>query len=261
MGSAERLDEAVSAFGGAVTSKLSNPAVTGAPADQLRAPLEGLFRELALLDGHPPGTVELIGETSLASLSTRPDYAVTRGNALIGFIEVKAPGKGANPRKFAGDHDRKQWQKLKCLPNLLFTDGNEFSVWNSGVLLGRVVVLEGDVEKSGAALKAPLELRATVSAFLSWKPIPPGTAKELAVVVARLCRLLRDEVTEEMGRDNAALESLAKEWRELLFPQADNAQFADGYAQAVTFGLLMAKAKGISLSNGIGHAALELPQQ
>jgi hypothetical protein len=36
------------------------------------------------------------------------------------------------------------------------------------------------------------------------------------------------------------------------------AQFADGYAQAVTFGLLVARARGISLSNGIDHAAQEL---
>ena len=210
------------------------------------------------MDGHPPGAVQLIGETTLASLSTRPDYAVVSGNALIGFIEVKAPGKGANPRKFSGNHDRQQWQKLKCLPNVLFTDGNEFSVWNNGELLGRVVELDGDVEKSGAALKAPPDLLNLVSAFLNWEPVPPRTAKELAVVAARLCRLLRDEVVEEIGRENAALKSLAKEWRELLFPQADNAQFADGYAQAVTFGLLMAKAKDISLSTGIGHAALEL---
>ena len=43
-----------------------------------------------------------------------------------------------------------------------------------------------------------------------------------------------------------------------MFPQADDAQFADGYAQAVTFGLLMARAQGIPLDKGIAHAALAL---
>lgn len=43
-------------------------------------------------------------------------------------IEVKAPGKGADPRRFTVEHDRKQWNKLKSLPNLLYTDGNSFSV-------------------------------------------------------------------------------------------------------------------------------------
>jgi hypothetical protein len=41
-----------------------------------------------------------IGEASLADLKTRPDYAVTVHGALAGFIEVKAPGKGADPRRF-----------------------------------------------------------------------------------------------------------------------------------------------------------------
>ena len=48
----------------------------------------------------------MVGETSLADIKTRPDYAVTRGGALSGFIEIKAPGKGADPRRFRDPHDR-----------------------------------------------------------------------------------------------------------------------------------------------------------
>ena len=77
MTSPEHLDAAISAYGEMTKSKLSNPAATGAPEDQLRAPLEGLFKELATLAGNPAGTVTLVGETTLAALSTRPDYAVT----------------------------------------------------------------------------------------------------------------------------------------------------------------------------------------
>src|SRR5690242_5789826 len=61
-----------------------------------------------------------------------------------------------------------------------------------------------------------------------------------------------------MGRGSPALTGLAHDWRKLLFPQADNAQFADGYAQAVTFGLLVARARGISLAKGTDSAAQEL---
>ena len=41
----------------------------------------------------------------------------------------KAPGKGADPRKFKDVHDRAQWDKLHSLPNLMYTDGNAFSLW------------------------------------------------------------------------------------------------------------------------------------
>jgi uncharacterized protein len=51
-----------------------------------------------------------------------------------------------------------------------------------------------------------------------------------------LCRLLRDEVAEALAEESDALTTLAADWRDLLFPQATDKQFADGYAQAVTFG-------------------------
>ncbi len=74
---------------------------------------------------------------------------------------------------------------------------------------------------------------------------------QLAEVSARLCRLLRDEVTEQMARGGKALTDLAADWRKLLFPNATDEEFADGYAQAVTFGLLMARARDIPLSGGL----------
>jgi type I restriction-modification system DNA methylase subunit len=65
-------------------------------------------------------------------------------------------------------------------------------------------------------------------------------------------------VVEQMQLGSPALTELAKDWRVLLFPQATDAEFADGYAQAVTFGLLVARARDISLAEGIDHAAQEL---
>ena len=104
---------AISTFGASAKSKLSNPAIDGSPEDQLRAPLEILIKDLAEIAGH---TALLVGETSLGDLKIRPDYAVSVGNALTGFIEIKAPGKGADPRKFSDKHDKEQWAKLKALP-------------------------------------------------------------------------------------------------------------------------------------------------
>lgn len=248
----------VSAFGAATKRKLSNKAATGAPEDQLRAPLEDLVKNLAELSGLTRDHVTLVGETTLAHLATRPDYSVTARNALIGYIEVKAPGTGADPRRFTDDHNKKQWLKLKTLPNLIYTDGNSFSLWQDGQLVDSVVHLEGDVETSGAALTAPPALQGLLSNFLTWQPIPPRNAKQLAQVSARLCRLLREEVAEELERNNPGLTSLAGEWRNLLFPDASNEQFADGYAQAVTFGLLVARVRNLDLSKGLDAAANEL---
>ena len=256
------LAEAISAFGAEAKAKLSNSGATGQPEDQLRAPLEKLFEAFAELTGKT-GMVTLVGETSLAGMQTRPDYSVTIGTgkakALVGFVEVKAPGKGCDPRKFKGEHDKAQWAKLKALPNLIYTDGNGFSLWQDGELKS-LVQLDGDIETDGAKLGAPAALLPLIEGFLGWNPIPPKTAHALAVTAARLCRFLRDEVVEQMAPEDSALRDLAKDWRGLLFPEANDAQFADGYAQAVTFGLLMARSEKIELADGLETVAHELAE-
>ena len=150
-----------------------------------------------------------------------------RVKALFRARAIKAPGKGADPRRYKG-HDQEQWEKLQSLPNLMYTDGNAFSLWQ----IGELVELQGDIETSGAKLAAPPELVARFDNFLRWEPIPPKSAAELANVSARLCRLLRDEVTEQLAERSPALTALAADWRKLLFPEANDQQFADGYAQA-----------------------------
>ena len=254
------LEAAIAAFGAQAKAKLSNAAAKGQPEDQIRAPFEQLLAQVAELCQFPKASVTAIGESSVSDLKTRPDYAVSVHNALIGFIELKAPGKGADPRKFKDPHDKAQWEKLQSLPNIIYTDGNAFSLWQNGELVGSVIGLIGDVESSGHKLQAPPGLLGLFDSFLNWEPIPPRSAKDLARSTARLCRLLRDEVTEQLSLKSMVFTELATDWRKLLFPDATDERFADGYAQAVTFGLLMARAKNIELSKGLQQVATTLSQ-
>jgi hypothetical protein len=254
------LNLAIATFGAEAKEKLSNPAATGQPEDQLRAPFEHLLADLAELSRLPKSAVVAVGESSISDLKTRPDYAITVRNALVGFVELKAPGKGADPRKFKDPHDRAQWDRLRFLPNLLYTDGNAFSLWQNGELVDSVVNLIGDIESSGTRLEAPPGLLNLFESFLRWDPVPPRSARDLAHTTARLCRLLREEVTEQLAMGSEALTGLAADWRKLLFPDATDERFADGYAQAVTFGLLMARAKRIELATGLQQVASELSQ-
>ena len=112
--------------------------------------LEGLIDNMAELCGFPPQAVEAVGESTVTALKTRPDYAITLRNALVGFIEVKAPSKGADPRRFRG-HDKEQWEKLQSLPNLLYTDGNQFSLFRSGQPEGAVVSLRETSKRQAQA--------------------------------------------------------------------------------------------------------------
>jgi hypothetical protein len=252
------IEKAISDFGKAAKRKLSNPAATGQPEDQLRAPFEKLLEDVAALCNLRAGAVIAVGETAQRDLKTRPDYSITVDKALVGFVELKAPGKGANPARFKDPHDKAQWEQLRSLPNLLYSDGNSFSLWQDGKLVDSVLNLVGDIESAGANLAPPLGMLLLFQSFLRWKPVAPRNARELAHTTARLCGLLRDEVTEQLGLKSQALTDLATDWRKLLFPDASDERFADGYAQAVTFGMLMARAKGISLSEGLHKVAAEL---
>lgn len=258
-------DALISSYGAEAQRRLAS-LISGRPEDQLRAPLELLVPGLADLSGLPAGAVFLVPETPMPELAIRPDFAVMRrvgrASELVGFIEIKAPGKGADPRRFTDAHDKRQWEKLKALPNLIYTDGNEFSVWRDGVLQADEgasgIVRLGDLHTAGASLTAPQSLLVAFQSFLNWSPIPPRNARELARISARLCRLLRDETLEKLEANNAEVAELRSDWRQVLFPEADDAHFADGYAQAVVFGLLMARARGISLAQGLDHAARDL---
>lgn len=90
----EKLNAIVSRFGAAAKAKLANPAATGEPEDQLRAPLERLFEDLAVLCDFTAEWFSAGGESALSTLKTRPDYAITMRKVLVGYVEVKAPGKG-----------------------------------------------------------------------------------------------------------------------------------------------------------------------
>lgn len=93
--------DAVSRFGASLKQKLSGQGAVGAPEDQIRAPLEALIADIAQILLFKPGDVVAVGESTLTALQTRPDYAVKVSNALVGFIEVKAP-QGSRPEQTQG---------------------------------------------------------------------------------------------------------------------------------------------------------------
>lgn len=253
---------AVSAFGAAVTPKLAAGAVVGEPEDQLRGPLEVLLGAAGAALGR---RIVPKGEASLAAYRSRPDYGVEVDGALAGYLEVKAPGKGADPAAFADRHDREQWERLQSLPNIVYTDGNAWGLYRDGERVGDLVTLTGDVRSSGARLApAGPGLAGLLTAFLSWRPTAPRGAAELARTTARLCRLLRAEVVEVLAEEakrpggaTRPFSDLAADWRHLLFPDASDERFADSYAQTVAFALLLARSEGIATAD-VGAAARAL---
>ena len=233
-------------FADAVAAK-SAPALPASAEDQLCGPFENLLAAVAAefsIDG------TCTGEPALPNRLGRPDYAVSVGGALAGYVELKAPGTGAEQRRFRG-RNREQFKRFAAIPNILYGDGGEWALYRGGERVGGVVKLAGDVRAGANAVRedGARELGALLRKFLSWEPILPRDArggidlKAFAALLAPLARLLRDDVAEALG-NGSALSLLAQDWRQLLFPDATDAQFADAYAQTVTFALLLGRAEG-----------------
>ena len=213
------------------------------PEDQLKGPVAALVEGISATLGIAVTTVTEVQEKEIAG---RPDMGISVAGLLTGHIELKAPGKGADPKKLKGP-DKIQWEKFQDLPNLLYTDGNEWGLFRNGEKVGKLLRLSGDVTTDGKAGVSEADAAAMQELFrdfLRWEPVVPSSPKALAELLAPLCRLLRSDVAESLKNTDSSLAALATDWRHYLFPDADDNQFADAYAQTFTYALLLARLSG-----------------
>lgn len=233
------------------------------PEDQLKNSIEKLFVATGDILGIEVATAT---EVRADEVGGRPDMGVAVRSLLTGHIELKAPGKGADPKKYQ-EVDKLQWEKFKDLPNLIYTDGNEWALYRNGERVGNILRLSGDVTEDGADAVSAADAKNLFSLFndfLRWEPIVPSTPRALAEMLAPICRLLRTDVLAALRDPKSNLSSLAYDWRQFLFPDADDKQFADAYAETLTYALLLARFSGerrISIPNAVqtirkGHALL-----
>ncbi|RDI73472.1 N-6 DNA Methylase [Gaiella occulta] len=219
-------------------------AVPAQPEDQLKAPVVELVEAVGSLM-----SLAAVARTEATAghPGVRPDVGVSVDQLLIGHIELKAPGKGARGRSFTDQHDREQFKRFADHPNLVYTDGNEWALYRLGEVVGRIVRASGEVTSDGAGAYTDAEciaLEGLLRDFLGWQPVVPRSPAALAQALAPLTRLLREAVVESLGEPTSSLSRLAGEWRSIFFPDADDAQFADAYAQTVTYALLLARVEG-----------------
>ena len=262
------LIDATAAFGATCKAKLAGP---GEPEAAIRAPIEQLLaaagQELSL-------TVVPHDEVRDNDRGVRPDYAIRVNGAITGYVEVKKPGANLDPESFTG-HNLKQWERQRDLPNLVYTNGTEWRLYRDSQPVGDPVHLTGGtLRAAGSRLSCGDDFETLLTDFLRWRPVPITGVVALVRAVAPLCRLLRGEVLDQLEAETRAIAAganpneqpfhgLARDWRTLLFPTASDAVFADGYAQAVTFALLLARTEDIDVeaAGGLHNVGTQLASQ
>jgi hypothetical protein len=227
----------------ALSARLAGITTEG-PEAQLADLVPSLLRGLAK-DQDRPG-IDLRGQAREKAIGI-PDFSVKDGLLLIGHVETKAPGVGADPRKFRSKHDKDQWQRFKNLPNLLYTDGEQWALYRSGKRVGRLLqveiaapgeVVSVDLEKQAASLSA------LAAQLFSWKASPPSSLKGLAEALAPLTAVLRDEIAAQLVDDSSQVHAASEEFRTALFPERSQDQIADAFAQVCAYSMLLARSRG-----------------
>jgi hypothetical protein len=235
--------DALNTFAADLQEKFSLPG-TANPEDQLKGPVGNLLTDIGKLFGVHVATKT---EAQLSEHNVRPDIGVYSDGLICGYIELKQPGLGANAPKLKSKHNKEQWEKLKNLPNLVYTDGREWALFRAGELVGTLLRFRDDPSQPGSKAIDDQDadrFEGLIKDFLFWAPHVPHKPTELAIYLAPLTRFLRNEVEAALLEEGSAVSLLAEEWRNFFFPDADNAQFADAYAQTITYALLLARLSG-----------------
>ncbi|MGI9070098.1 MAG: type ISP restriction/modification enzyme [Bryobacteraceae bacterium] len=176
-----------------------------------------------------------------------PDFSITRNKVPVGHVETKdiaanldemERGKGANGDQFKRYRD--------ALPNWVLTDYLEFRWFVAGEK--RLTVRIVDIDKTGKFHPSPEGEKAVaqlLASFLTQTAPTVTSAEELAKRMAGMTRNVRDLISNTFSKgskdEKRWLGDWVKAFREVLIPNLKDAQFADMFAQTLSYGLFAAK--------------------
>lgn len=200
-----------------------------------RTPLKTLLESLS------PG-VNAVNEPKHIVDAGAPDFIVLRGaDVPIGYLETKDLDVDLQRE----ERSEQMTRYRDALNNLILTNYLDFRWYVEGELrleasLGRLARDGRTIRRDPASIQAVLAL---LQQFFAQQPEAIGRADELARRMAHLARLLRQaiEKTFEQEDDQGPFHAQLQAFQNTLVLDLDRSQFADMYAQTLTYGLFAAR--------------------
>ena len=178
-----------------------------------------------------------------------PDFRVWDGKQhIIGYIEAKRPGED-NLQIISETEQLKRYRHT--FPNLILTNFTEFRLYRNGELVDSVQIARMFVATKLGKIP-PLEHKEEfidlLTKFLSFSLPKLYSAESLATELAIRTRFLRDEVVtreleEERNKGEGHLLGFFEAFQEYLIGGLTLENFADLYAQTITYGLFAARVR------------------
>ncbi|MFN5351729.1 MAG: type ISP restriction/modification enzyme [Alphaproteobacteria bacterium] len=189
-----------------------------------------------------------------------PDYIITKTKHKtdidIGYIEAKDIGQNLN------EHEKTDQLKryTQSLDNLILTDYFDFRFFVKGQKVAEVKI----AEISGNQLKPLPENFAQAEAllinFLEYTGQTIKSAKALASMMAKKAILMKDVFAKALSEnyENNTLHDQYEAFKKILIHDLSKEQFADIYAQTVTYGMFTARLHDTTLETFSRQEAREL---
>src|SRR4030042_2037182 len=173
-----------------------------------------------------------------------PDFRIWDGTQhIVGYIEAK-PLEQENLEKVEESEQLKRYRG--AFPNIILTNFFEFSLYRDGELIDRVKIARPFV---AAQLKIcpPLEneekFRELLEKFFSFSLPQTYTPKTLAESLAIRTHYLREQVELELLNSKSRLNGFYQAFEQHLIAGLTRQDFADMYAQTITYGLFAASTR------------------
>jgi predicted helicase len=176
----------------------------------------------------------------------KPDMAVNQGPVLLGYVETKDVGVN-----LGAEEKSPQLKRYRgALPNLILTDYIEFRWYVNGErrAIASLGTLQADGKVKGSK-DGVAAVEILLAQFLTLKLPSVGTAKELALRMAKLAGLMHNAAlkTLETEPETGTLKGWLAAFERTLVPSLSAEEFADMYSQTLTYGLFAAK---VSMTTG-----------
>ena len=174
-----------------------------------------------------------------------PDFTVKRRDLLVGYIEAK--DVGLNLRQIEKTEQLQRY--LEAFPNLVLTNYLEFRWYVDGKCRQTEVLADLSTNSGDGKLqiKNADKIAALLDQFLNYSGEIISKPEDLARQMARLTKAIRLATTTALDEEDnkGELHQLKQGFSEVLLPDLSDPDFADMYAQTISYGLFAAR---------VGHA-------
>jgi hypothetical protein len=173
-----------------------------------------------------------------------PDFRIWEGRQhIVGYIEAKRPEED-NLDKIEESDQLNRY--LRAFPNVLLTNFFEFRLYRDGRLVDKVQIGRPIIAKQ-LKLAPPVENEQRfldlLNKFFTFSLPRTYTPKTLAEALASRTHFLREQVLAELNKGNGRLTGFYQAFQQYLIAALTKEDFADMYAQTITYGLFAARTR------------------